>query len=111
MIIAATTGQRLTATPAPLLRRYGSANVTAQRSPSTWLHLHCRRASPSSRVRGVLMARPSRRGRGAITIEDVARAAGVSAMTVSRVINQGRNVRESTRAAVREAIDQLNYSH
>jgi LacI family transcriptional regulator len=56
------------------------------------------------------MARPSRRGRGAITIEDVARAAGVSAMTVSRVINNGRNVRESTRAAVLEAVEQLNYS-
>src|SRR3982751_5109059 len=56
------------------------------------------------------MARPSRRGRGAVTIEDVARAAGVSAMTVSRVINDGRNVRESTRAAVLEAIEKLNYS-
>jgi LacI family transcriptional regulator len=56
------------------------------------------------------MAKPSRRGRGAITIEDVARAAGVSAMTVSRVINKGRNVRESTRAAVLEAVEKLNYS-
>ena len=56
------------------------------------------------------MAKPSRRGRGAITIEDVARAAGVSAMTVSRVINRGKNVRESTRAAVLEAVEQLNYS-
>jgi LacI family transcriptional regulator len=56
------------------------------------------------------MARPSRRRRGAITIEDVARAAGVSAMTVSRVINQGRNVRESTRAAVLNAVERLNYS-
>src|SRR5256885_655620 len=56
------------------------------------------------------MARPSRRGRGAVTIEDVARAAGVSAMTVSRVVNNGRNVRESTRAAVLEAIEQLRYS-
>jgi LacI family transcriptional regulator len=56
------------------------------------------------------MAKPSRRGRGATTIEDVARAAGVSAMTVSRVINHGKNVRESTRAAVLEAIGQLNYS-
>jgi LacI family transcriptional regulator, galactose operon repressor len=56
------------------------------------------------------MARPSRRGRGAITIEDVARAAGVSAMTVSRVINKGRNVRESTREAVLEAVERLNYS-
>src|SRR2546423_1716913 len=56
------------------------------------------------------MAKPSRRGWGAVTIEDVARAAGVSAMTVSRVINNGRNVRESTRAAVLEAIEQLNSS-
>ena len=56
------------------------------------------------------MAKPSRRGRGAITIEDVAKAAGVSAMTVSRGINHGKNVRESTRAAVLEAVEQLNYS-
>jgi LacI family transcriptional regulator len=56
------------------------------------------------------MAKPSRRGRGAITIEDVARAAGVSAMTVSRVMNRGKNVRESTRAAVLEAVERLNYS-
>jgi LacI family transcriptional regulator, galactose operon repressor len=56
------------------------------------------------------MAKPSRRTRGVTTIEDVARAAGVSAMTVSRVINHGKNVRESTRAAVLEAIGRLNYS-
>ena len=56
------------------------------------------------------MAKPSRRRRGATTIEDVARAAGVSAMTVSRVINHGKNVRESTRAAVLDAIARLNYS-
>jgi LacI family transcriptional regulator len=56
------------------------------------------------------MAKPSRRGRGATTIDDVARAAGVSAMTVSRVMNQGKNVRESTRAAVLDAIAKLNYS-
>jgi LacI family transcriptional regulator len=56
------------------------------------------------------MARPGRRRRDSITIEDVACAAGVSAMTVSRVINHGRNVRESTRSAVLEAIERLNYS-
>jgi LacI family transcriptional regulator len=56
------------------------------------------------------MAKPGRRGRGATTIEDVARAAGVSAMTVSRVINQGTNVRDSTRAAVLDAIAKLNYA-
>ena len=56
------------------------------------------------------MAKLSRRRRGVTTIEDVARAAGVSAMTVSRVINNGKNVRETTRAAVLEAIESLNYS-
>ena len=56
------------------------------------------------------MKRPSRRSRGTITIEDVARAAGVSAMTVSRVVNGGKNVRDSTRAAVLEAVRELDYS-
>jgi LacI family transcriptional regulator len=56
------------------------------------------------------VAKPSRRTRGAITIEDVARSAGVSAMTVSRVVNRGSNVRETTRAAVLDAIERLNYS-
>lgn len=56
------------------------------------------------------MAKPSRRTRGVTTIEDVARSAGVSAMTVSRVINHGKNVRESTREAVLKAIDRLNYA-
>ena len=52
----------------------------------------------------------SRRGRGTITIEDVARSAGVSAMTVSRVVNGGKNVRDSTRIRVMEAVEQLKYS-
>ncbi|WP_077228566.1 LacI family DNA-binding transcriptional regulator [Sphingomonas hengshuiensis] len=56
------------------------------------------------------MSKPSRRSRGTVTVQDVARAAGVSAMTVSRVVNGGENVRESTRVAVLEAIAQLNYS-
>ena len=56
------------------------------------------------------MAKASRRSRGTVTIDDVARVAGVSAMTVSRVINGKRNVRDSTRDAVLHAIDELNYS-
>jgi LacI family transcriptional regulator len=57
-----------------------------------------------------MMAKASRRSRGSATIDDVARIAGVSAMTVSRVINQKGNVRDSTREAVLRAIDELNYS-
>ena len=56
------------------------------------------------------MAKASRRSRGTVTIDDVARLAGVSAMTVSRVINGKRNVRDSTRVAVLRAIEELNYS-
>ncbi|WP_066796836.1 LacI family DNA-binding transcriptional regulator [Sphingomonas soli] len=56
------------------------------------------------------MSRPSRRSRGTVTVQDVARAAGVSAMTVSRVVNGGANVRETTRVAVLAAIEKLNYS-
>ena len=56
------------------------------------------------------MSKVSRRSRGGATIEDVARASGVSAMTVSRVINGKRNVRETTRSIVLQAIEKLNYS-
>ncbi|MEO7247612.1 MAG: LacI family DNA-binding transcriptional regulator [Novosphingobium sp.] len=48
--------------------------------------------------------------RGAPTIADVAAEAGVSLMTVSRVINGGKNVRESTREAVLNVVAKLNYS-
>ncbi len=54
--------------------------------------------------------RTSRRGSSAPTISDVARAAGVSLMTVSRVINNEANVRPTTREKVEAAIAQLNYA-
>jgi LacI family transcriptional regulator len=47
---------------------------------------------------------------GAPTISDVALAAGVSTMTVSRVINGAGNVKPRTLAAVDAAIAKLNYS-
>jgi LacI family transcriptional regulator len=54
------------------------------------------------------LSRPDR-ARGA-TIVDVARLAGVSRMTVSRVINDGDKVREETRLAVLAAIRELHYA-
>lgn len=54
--------------------------------------------------------RQSRRQRNAPTISDVARLAGVSPMTVSRVINGESNVREKTREAVNKAIETLGYT-
>lgn len=44
------------------------------------------------------------------TIKDVARLAGVSVATVSRVLNDAATVKEETQLAVRRAITQLNYS-
>ena len=48
-------------------------------------------------------------GRAVPTINDVARAAGVSRTTVSRVINGGRSVAETKLVAVRGAIERLGY--
>ena len=50
----------------------------------------------------------SSRGRGP-TIRDVARRAGVSAATVSRVLNDSPLVMDETRARVRAAVDELGY--
>ena len=56
------------------------------------------------------MPKASRRAGPGVKISDVARRAGVSPMTVSRVINDGPNVRTSTRERVLSAIDELNYT-
>ncbi len=48
-------------------------------------------------------------GGRALTISDVARAAGVSIATVSRVVREHQDVREETRAHVLGIIDQLGY--
>ena len=44
------------------------------------------------------------------TIDDVAKAAGVARVTVSRVLNNVQNVRPETRERVRQAVEQLGYS-
>lgn len=45
-----------------------------------------------------------------VTIRDVARAAGVSIATVSRVLNDAARVTEETRSRVRTVVDALGYS-
>ncbi len=60
--------------------------------------------------RPLAIDKTSRRQRGAPTINDVARLAGVSPMTVSRVINTENSVRPATRGLVNAAIDELKYA-
>jgi LacI family transcriptional regulator len=55
------------------------------------------------------VAKPARVKRNA-TIDDVARAAGVARVTVSRVLNNGANVRPETRERVQRAVEALGYS-
>lgn len=57
-----------------------------------------------------VQSRTPRRQRSAPTISDVARHAGVSPMTVSRVINGETKVRPTTRDAVNAAISALHYA-
>src|SRR3569623_167904 len=56
------------------------------------------------------MQRAARRTATGVPIADVARSAGVSAMTVSRVMRGDRNVTEPTRDTVMKANRELNYA-
>ena len=58
----------------------------------------------------MITPKASRRAGSAPTISDVARLAGVSPMTVSRVINGESNVRPATRELVNTAISTLSYA-
>ena len=58
----------------------------------------------------MLAKKSGRRGGMVVTIHDVARHAGVSPMTVSRVINAETNVRAETRARVAASVAALRYS-
>lgn len=56
------------------------------------------------------MQKTVRRRGDAVTIHEVARQAGVSPMTVSRVMNGNNNVRDATRELVMHAVRALNYT-
>lgn len=62
---------------------------------------------PSPRLPADPAPRPA--ARVAVTVHDVARAAGVSAMTVSRVLRTPQQVSERTRLAVQDAVRTLGY--
>ncbi len=81
-----------TATPAPLLPRARPGGA----------------GSPAPLVAPAPLRR-TRRGSGRSTLADVARVAGVSAQTVSRVLNSPATVPEATVSHVRAAIEQVGY--
>lgn len=56
------------------------------------------------------MAETRKDRKGAVTIHDVARHAGVSPMTVSRVMNEVPGVKDATRKIVLKAVETLGYS-
>lgn len=56
------------------------------------------------------MSEEAARGWRRPSIYDVAKHAGVSHMTVSRVLNGHPNIRDATRARVLKAIDEMNYT-
>lgn len=52
---------------------------------------------------------PGSRSKGRVTLSDVARMSGVSAMTVSRALNEPQRVSEQVRERVAQAVDALGY--
>lgn len=59
---------------------------------------------------GARSGKAARRTRNVVTIQEVAKHAGVSPMTVSRVVNGGGHVKENTRKAVLAAVRELKYA-
>jgi LacI family transcriptional regulator len=57
-----------------------------------------------------IVKKSSRGQKSGATIADVARESGFSPMTVSRVINGEKNVRESTRTVILDVIEKLHYA-
>ena len=53
--------------------------------------------------------RQARRGHGRVTLQDVARAAGVTAITVSRFLRKPAVVAEDTAVRIRTALAQTGY--
>src|SRR5918994_1025001 len=86
-----------------------SARTTDPRPPRT---RRARRGETSATGHGSRsgMSEQATRGWQRPSIYDVAKQAGVSHMTVSRVLNGHPNIRESTRERVLQAIDEMNYT-
>src|SRR6201996_130254 len=84
---------------------------TSQSRPAQTPHIHLPLLLlGQGRKEGPWARKTPRRSGSVVPIHDVADHAGVSPMTVSRVINSESNVREETRARVTASIKALRYS-
>jgi LacI family transcriptional regulator len=80
------------------------ANADAACGARTAVGSSCKRLHTGKREQGHVADRHS-----VVTLYDVARQAGVSIATVSRVVHGQDRVREATRIRVRQAIEELGY--
>ena len=89
--------------------RYHRAGIYVQNDAE-----HQERRMSTHRFRKSLLQKPAkksvRRKGHAVTIGEVAKRAGVSPMTVSRVVNGTGNVRDSTRERVKRVVNDLGYT-
>ena len=67
------------------------------------------RPPPASSPASPAPARQARRGHGRVTLQDVAQAAGVTSITVSRFLREPAIVAEDTAARIRTALSQTGY--
>jgi LacI family transcriptional regulator len=89
--------------------RYHRAGICVQNEP-----VHQGHRMFVCRFRETILQKPKkksvRRKGHAVTIDEVAKRASVSPMTVSRVVNGTGNVRESTRERVMRVVSELGYT-
>lgn len=67
------------------------------------------RTAPSSKLAAPARERRARRGSGGITLSDVAKVAGVSAITASRALNTPNRVSPDALTRVRDAVERTGY--
>jgi LacI family transcriptional regulator len=100
-------------TPGNEQRQYAQPNPTHRilHTPRfTRVGLLPRNVCASELPPGRTIANLARVSKRSLTIDDVARAAGVARVTVSRVLNNEPNVRPETRDRVQQAVAALGYS-
>ncbi len=92
-----------------IARSVVTANINAKAAPRPSTQTRMRPASPASPAKAAPALRQPRRGHGRTTLADVARAAGVTAITVSRYLREPQRVAPATARAVAAALLATGY--